>query len=355
MQGLPDGCIPLTVTSPPYDDLRVYGGHHFDYRPVADQLWRVTASGGVVVWVVRDAIVAGSETGTSSEHKVYFRKLGFRIYHTLVMAKPGLMSGQGRHGATLEYAFILSKGKPRTINLLCDWPSKRPGQPHHHRSESITGIFRRRGPIWTYPTGRHIAAEDWVRKAHPALMPEAMARDLIVSWSRPGDLVFDPMAGAGTTCKMALLNHRRYLGMEVFSEYANLARERLRLAHEKYHKELSRWLFATPIGNQGEQPVRPKGDPPSTPGSLLTSQAAMWQAPVESLKTVDLKLMLAELDTEHQDAIAEVRLANNDNLANARQLLRNARDRLKEIESRRNAILAACDARAENSADTVAG
>ena len=255
MQDLPDNCIPLTVTSPPYDGLRTYGGHPFDYRPVADQLWRVTAPGGVTVWVVRDAIVNGSETGTSSEQKLYFRDLGFQIHHSMVMHKPGAIgTGPTRYGTSLEYAFIFSKGRPRTINLLRDWPTKAPGRSrsfNYRNSDGgffpprpfVIGRYRRRGPIWSYATGQHTASEAWVRKAHPALMQEGMARDMIVSWSRPGDLVFDPMCGLATTCKMALVNHRNYLGMEIFREYADLARKRVRDAHQEYRKELSRWLF----------------------------------------------------------------------------------------------------------------
>jgi len=231
--------------------MRIFGGHGFRFEGVADELWRVTAEGGVVVWVVRDAIVAGSETGTSSEQRLYFRDLGFRLHHTMVMYKPGTKAaGHDRYGASLEYAFILAKGKPRTINLLRDWETIHPGERrsfrHRNRNgrfygqtECIVGTHRFRGPIWSYGTGRHVAKEDWARKAHPALMHEAMARDMILSWSRPGDLVFDPMCGLGTTCKMALLSDRRYLGMEIHQEYADQARRRLQDATEVYLRRIS--------------------------------------------------------------------------------------------------------------------
>jgi DNA modification methylase len=264
MQALPNLCIPLTVTSPPYDDLRLYGGHPFDFakfQAVAHELYRVTMPGGVLVWVVRDAIVDGGETGTSARQKLYFQEVGFTLYNTIVMVRKGNhLPGNVRYGTAPEQAFVLTKGRPRTVNIIRDKPNSTAGGPLKKYSRNrdgsmtvirypnkVTSLLGQRSNVWVYDAGWNKSTKDKIAFQHPALMPEAMARDLIVSWSRPGDLIFDPMAGAGTTCKMALLNHRRYLGMEIFAEYAELARERLGMAYEQYRKGLSRWLFGSQV------------------------------------------------------------------------------------------------------------
>ena len=60
MKMLDSGSIDLTVTSPPYDNLRMYKGYSFDFDAVAAELFRVTKDGGVVVWVVNDATIKGN-------------------------------------------------------------------------------------------------------------------------------------------------------------------------------------------------------------------------------------------------------------------------------------------------------
>lgn len=238
MRLLPDACIPLTLTSPPYDDLYKYGGHSFDFEAVASELYRITADGGVVVWIVQEQIVDGSETGSSSRQRLFFREVGFRMHHTMVMQQYSSRShSRVRYGGTLQYAFILSKGIPRSVTLLRDHLNKghgrierfsernRSGRVRKQRSH-VTATWSARGPIWYYATGRHIAEERYTR-IHPARMPERIALDHIISWSRRGDLVFDPFAGVGTTCKMALHTDRHYLGMEIHGSYWLTAIRRL--------------------------------------------------------------------------------------------------------------------------------
>jgi DNA modification methylase len=90
--------------------------------------------------------------------------------------------------------------------------------------------YGRRSNVREYATGFNTTTKGKEAFAHPALMPEALARDLIVSFSRPYDVVLDPFAGAGTTAKMAMLNGRRRLGFEINAEYVAIAHERLRNA-----------------------------------------------------------------------------------------------------------------------------
>lgn len=240
MKSLPDGIIPLTVTSPPYDELRTYGGlSQWDFLGVARELYRITTPGGVVVWVVQEQIIGGSESGESSLQRLAFANIGFRLHHTMVMAKTsGYQFSHNRYGRSLEFAFILSKGTPRHFSPLRDKPNRWAGRTRSKSNRNPDGTKDRlgrwttrpcgvRGPVWFYHTGRNNTASEDYAYEHTALMPEQMAEDHILSWSRVGDLVFDPFAGAGTTAKMALLNHRRYLGFEINPRYVEIARRRL--------------------------------------------------------------------------------------------------------------------------------
>ena len=246
MRKLPDECIPLTITSPPYDGLRDYGGHPFDFEPIADQLYRITMVGGVVVWIVQEQIIDSGETETTSYQRLYFKKIGFRIHHTMIMYGYGIRHHHNvRHGGPLQYAFILSKGKPRHITLIRDRLSTERGRTRRFLARTRDGQLEQqqmhttkrwgvRGPIWYYATGRHIAQKEFTN-IHPARMAEGITRDHILSWSVPGDVILDPFAGVGTTCKMALLNHRRYLGFEIYTPYWERAMQRMALAHDRYN------------------------------------------------------------------------------------------------------------------------
>lgn len=261
MRTLPDGCIPLTVTSPPYDNLRQYGGQPFDFEAVARELWRVTAPGGVVAWVVQDEIVDGSETGTTCRQQLFFQSLGFRVHNRIVMVNPGTRwPGRTRYGGPLELALVLSKDAPRTTRLIRDAPNKTAGRlktfvrrTWDGRTEQTgpkvypVGTWGVRGNVWVYPRGFNQSSKDRRDFDHPALMPEAMAEDLIVSFSKPGELVFDPFTGAGTTAKMAFLNHRRYLGYEDHEPYYRRALERLTDARSEYRRVLDAAIAGVPI------------------------------------------------------------------------------------------------------------
>ena len=249
---LPDGCIPLTVTSPPYDTILAYGGHQFDFEAVARELFRVTMSGGVVVWVVRDGIENGSETGTHCRQQLFFHELGFQVGRITLVSKGQRSSPRGRYGFPPQIALVLSKGKPRHVNLLKK-RNKTAGRIAHYterladgtlrqRPSKITADWSPRGSVWDYAVGGCHTSRDRYVFQHPAVMPEAMAEDCIVSWSRPSDIVFDPMCGAATTCKMALLNNRHYLGTEVHEPYYQLALRRMEDAHREHRRRLDTFL-----------------------------------------------------------------------------------------------------------------
>ncbi len=245
MKMLPTESIPMVVTSPPWDKIRHYGGHPFDFEPMADQLWRVLMPGGVVCWHVADQIKNRTESGTSARQKLHFHELGFCVNTLIVETEIAHPQTRYRYGPSVQYVYVLSKGRPRVFEPIRDIPNKHighmrtfvrrepDGTRRHRRQHVATEPFRMRGPVWRYNPGSH-ATRDLEARQHSAAMHEKLAEDLIVSWSTDGDVVLDPMSGSGTTAKMALLNNRRYLGFEIYREYHNLAEKRLQRATEKY-------------------------------------------------------------------------------------------------------------------------
>jgi site-specific DNA-methyltransferase (adenine-specific) len=228
---LPDNSIDLTVTSPPYDNLRDYNGYVFDFEAIARQLWRVTKPGGVVVWVVGDATVNGSETGTSFRQALGFMELGFRLHDTMIW-QPSGVGAKGSHKAywqAFEFMLVFAKGEIKTINRIKDKVNINAGNftgtspkaqllgSRMRGNAYITPELSVRTNVWTYDVGH-----EWT--PHPAPFPEALACDHIISWSNPGDLVFDPMCGSGTTLKMAKEAGRDYIGIDISQEYCELSR-----------------------------------------------------------------------------------------------------------------------------------
>lgn len=236
MKLLPDNCIDLTVTSPPYDDMRKYNGFKWNFEATAQELYRITKQGGVVVWVVGDKTIKGNETGTSFKQALFFKECGFNLHDTMIYQKAQACFGSNLcYLQSFEYMFVFSKGKPKTINLLRDRENKQYGKmscaKHSSywekgndcwdRVERDIKQFGKRKNIWTYSVGNSGV------KGHPAVFPEQLAQDHILSWSNEGDLVLDPFIGSGTTAKMALLNKRNYIGFELSKDYCNIANKRI--------------------------------------------------------------------------------------------------------------------------------
>ena len=238
---LPRECIDLVVTSPPYDDLRTYGGHSWDFFGVAWQLKRVLKPGGVIVWVVADATKDGSETGSSMEQALHFKRLGLNLHDTMIYEKSKAHvfdPRQHRYKHTAEFMFLLSKGKPRVFNPIMDLPVLNSGVVHKVRQRLPDGSIRSdrtvtlgdwqaRGAVWVYEGGVGHSTKDAIAFDHPAIFPDALARDHIATWSNPGDLVLDPFSGSGTTAKAAKELGRRFLGLEINPEYCAIAERRI--------------------------------------------------------------------------------------------------------------------------------
>ena len=235
MRRMPDNYIDLTVTSPPYDNLRTYNGYVFDFENVAKELFRVTKKGGVLVWVVGDATIKGSETGTSFKQALFFKECGFNLHDTMIYQKDNCpFPSSNRYYSNFEYMFVLSKGKPKTFNPIKDRMNKSFGRKisgTNRQKNGATKIIKNTGrDIRQYGVRYNcwLISEGIRYNDHPAYFPEKLANDHIISWSNEGDLVYDPFMGSGTTAKMAIINKRNYIGSEISAEYCEIIKERLK-------------------------------------------------------------------------------------------------------------------------------
>lgn len=247
-----DNSIDLTLSSPPYDNLRTYNGKikdeviyedgfSFPFVEMAKELYRVTANGGVVVWVVNDQVKNGGETGSSFKQALKFKEIGFTLYDTMIYHKNGAPFPEtGRYSQVFEYMFVFSKGKPKTVNLLRDkpnrWaghsnfgdPSKRQKEGSLKKVDKFTiAEYGTRYNVWYINNGAGFSSKDDIAFLHPAIFPESLAEDHILTWSNEGDIVLDPMAGSGTTLKMAKINNRHYVGIDINEEYVDLCNRRV--------------------------------------------------------------------------------------------------------------------------------
>ena len=236
MKGIPDKSIDMVLTSPPYDNLRTYKGYTFNFEGIAKEIYRVLKDGGVVVWIVGDATIKGSETGTSFNQALYFKEIGFNLHDTMIYAKDGIsFPDKNRYQNCFEYMFVFSKGFPKTKNLIADRKNISFGRKVTGTDRNSDGSTRRascygqdikefgvRWNIWNISPDRGNSIT-----GHPAMFPEKLAEDHILSWSNEGDTILDPMAGSGTTLKMAKKNNRNYVGIEIAAEYIDIINKRL--------------------------------------------------------------------------------------------------------------------------------
>jgi len=245
MSYLPPESIDLVVTSPPYDNQRPMSPFPFDaFTEVADGLLRVLKPGGVIVWVVNDQTKNGTESGSSFRQALHFKDIGLNLHDTMIWQKDSCAFPETtRYYPLFEYMFILSKGRPKTINLLADrknkWANgKKRIRGHEYDRRGVLNYERKRSGnllkeygirynIWRVPTGCGKSGDSKLLGKHPAIMPESIPRDHIITWSNPGDRVFDPFMGSGTTGLAALKLGREFLGCEVDRAYYNLSKARL--------------------------------------------------------------------------------------------------------------------------------
>ena len=253
MKRMPNDYVKLTVTSPPYDDLRTYNknvggnkdefnGYSFPFEDIAKELYRVTQKGGIVVWVVSDAVQNGSESGTSFRQALFFKEVGFNIHDTMIYRKLNPPPNSGtRYQQMFEYMFVFSKGKPTTTNIGLRDRSNKCNDKRVYRKKKFSrnkdGEFnendyfvKERVPdfnIWDFYVGGGNSTNDKIAFEHPAIFPEELVKKHLESWSDENDLIYDPFMGSGTTSKMCLLLNRKYIGSELSSEYCEIERKRI--------------------------------------------------------------------------------------------------------------------------------
>nr|AKH46416.1 Modification methylase BamHII [uncultured marine virus] len=242
MKKMEDGAVDLTVTSPPYDNLRTYGGIDWGehiWKPILEELYRVTKDGGVVVWVVGDATIKGSETGTSFKQALYAKECGFNLHDTMIYKteKPPLT--HKRYEQKFEYMFILTKGSPKIFNPLMEdkkYIDKRTNKSFsrnnddtHSQGYCSSKTKKIIGNVWEIGSGLNNDTKDRRKFKHPAVFPDKLAYDHIISWSSEGDTVFDPMCGSGTVGVEADKLGRKFIGIEINKEYCKIAEARLNL------------------------------------------------------------------------------------------------------------------------------
>lgn len=241
MLGFPDNSIDLVVTSPPYDNLRNYKGYMFPFEDIVDQLYRVIKEHGIIVWIVSDATIGGSETCSSFKQALSFVNKGFNLHDTMIFEKtnPVPQIYRKRYTNVFEYMFVFSKGAVTTHNAIkipclhaglelngTTYKNYSKGEQTRSKPANPVKGDKIKGNIWGYVVGKK--AVDQEAKGHPAPFPFELAADHIRSWSDEGAIVLDPMCGSGTTCVAAYELKRNYIGIDISPEYCELARVRLK-------------------------------------------------------------------------------------------------------------------------------
>lgn len=245
MKKMPDNSVDLVITSPPYDDLRDYENkidwNYNTFKKVAKQLYRIIKEGGIVVWVIGDKTENGNKSLTSFKHALYFQEIGFNVYDVIIYEKSGSSPPHPkRYFNSYEYMFILCKGKPKTVNLLRDKKNSCGGMSTFaeitrrekngtltNKGKKIINEYGVRTNIWRYNNGKGFSSKDKIAYEHPAIFPEKLVEDHILSWSNPGDIVLDPFGGSGTTAKVSLEQNRKWIYIEKVKKYYDVAKMRV--------------------------------------------------------------------------------------------------------------------------------
>lgn len=246
MKRIEPNSIDLVVTSPPYDTLRNYNGFLFTFEKIVAGLLSVLKDHGVVAWVVGDKIENGNRSLTSFRQAIYFQEHGFKIHDIMIYQKKNTpFMRSNAYTNCYELMIVLSKKGPKTFNPIMVG-TRRNGYemlPHNKKADGINkktlGELKEtkvKNNIWQYAVGLGGTTRDKIAFTHPAIFPEKLAEDQILSWTNEGDIVLDPMCGSGTTCKMAMVNNRHYIGIDISEEYCKIARQRLSITSKRMAK-----------------------------------------------------------------------------------------------------------------------
>lgn len=252
MKMLPDNFVDLTVTSPPYDEIRDYKGYIFKWNDVIDELYRITKPGGCVVWIVSDQTKDGDESGTSFKQALYAKERGFRLHDTMIWSKNGAaFPDSTRYWQTFEYMFVFTKGNINTFNAIKDRKNIHVGEIHVSTQRQKDGTLTRpkrkkiqadygaRFNVWEMPSEKNNTT------GHPAVFPYNLARDHILSWSNENDIVLDPFLGSGTTRLAAYDTGRQFIGYEISKEYFDKQEKRF----EEHAAQMNMFIDCAPNGS----------------------------------------------------------------------------------------------------------
>lgn len=237
MQQMPDNYVDFIITSPPYDDIRNYNGYNFEFEKIANEIKRVLKIGGIMIWVVGDKTENGSETGTSFKQALYFKEIGLNIHDTMIYYKNNPMPTAGnRYHQHFEYMFAITKGSPKTFNPIKEETKYKGIANMKNRGENGNLDYKKVertndkkiGNVFSYSIGGGISTKDKIAYQHPAIFPEQLVSDQVLTWTNEFDIIYDPFMGSGTTAKIALLHNRQWLGSEISKVYVDIAEQRLK-------------------------------------------------------------------------------------------------------------------------------
>ena len=241
LKKIPANFVDLVVTSPPYDTLRTCYNSTFDMDAITSELMRVMKQGGVIVWVVADETINGSESGTSFRQALKFMDAGFNLHDTMIWEKAGFTdtgSLKVRYPNVFEYMFVFSKGKPKTFNPIKDRVNVSAGRKMHgvirQKDGSVKTMSSNGKTICDYGQRFNVWQIDSLKsnteRRHPAQFPLQLAKDHIYSWSNTNDTVMDIFMGSGTTGVASVNMGRKFIGIEIDKGYFEMAKCRIETA-----------------------------------------------------------------------------------------------------------------------------
>lgn len=204
-------------------------------------LYRVTKEGGICAVVIGDGTKDFDKSLTTFKLAVdWCDNAGWRLFETCIYQRDGNPGAwwNSRFRVDHEYILLFFKGaRPKSFNkqhLMV--ASKHAGKTYSGTDRLTNGDFKKiqpkqvnpmkcRGTIWRYKTSN--TEGNKLKLQHPATYPDSLAEDIILCFSKEGDMVLDPMCGSGTSCVMALKNNRHTTGIDINQDYCTIAQKRL--------------------------------------------------------------------------------------------------------------------------------
>lgn len=233
--------VDLVLFSPPYDGVRDYRGNWtLDLPALGSELLRVVKDGGFAVMVIADGTKNQRKSMTTFRTAVAWEDAGWSLFESVIYSRDGRPGAwwATRFRVDHEHILMFYKGKrprPVTHHDGLRVPSKHAGKKWTGTQRLTDGTLVKtsatvaadkcRGTIWHYATSN--SEGNRTKAKHPATFPDALARDVILALSAPGDVVYDPMMGSGTSVVIAAQEGRRWLGNDFFAEYVEIAQQRL--------------------------------------------------------------------------------------------------------------------------------